>query len=197
MEQLTSTDYPVNKEKTFQLLPAGVYTLRAPENFPSEAFTRSQNGSLQVAIDPIVAEGPSEGTVIKYTRISAKSFDRGGKKASQVGDYLVACGWQGSLSDEQSIADAVESTAGRAYQAKLDWRAYNKRTGYKLSGMSKFPKLADGTFQSYFIDPAEVDVEASKVAGKLVGRKDPDTGKELRVYANLEIPFGGFISPTV
>lgn len=192
VEQLNSADYPVNKEKTFQLAPAGVYTLQAPEQFPSTAFSRTQAGALSIQIDPTIVGPTNEGTVIKFQKVSAKSFERSGKKASQVGDYLLACGWSGSLSDEQSIADAVESTAGKPYQAKLDWRAYNKRTKFSLNGMEKFPKNEDGSYQSYVIDPAEVDVDASKAAGKLVGRKD-DTGKELRVYANLEIPFGGFI----
>jgi hypothetical protein len=197
VETLTSNEYPVNKEKEFRLAPKGVYTLQAPDQFPAAAFSRTKAGALQIQIDPTIVGPTNEGTVIKFQKISAKSFERNGKKASQVGDYLVSTGWSGSLSDEQSIADAVESTAGRTYAAKLDWRGYNKRTQFAIQGMEKFPRNADGTYQPYIIDPAEVDVDASKSAGKLVGKKDPDTGKELRVYANLEIPFGGFVAAAV
>jgi hypothetical protein len=192
VETLSSSEYPVNKEKEFRLAPKGTYTLQAPEQFPAAAFSRTKAGALQIQIDPTVVGPTNEGQVIKFQKISAKSFLRDGKNASQVGDYLVAMGWSGSLSDEQSIADAVESTAGRTYQAKLDWRGYNKRTGFTIQGMERFPKNTDGSYQPYIIDPAEVDPDASKAAGKLVGKKD-DNGKELRVYANLEIPFGGFV----
>jgi hypothetical protein len=196
IEPLDSSDYPVNQEKDFRLAPKGTYTVQAPDGFPQAAFGKTKNGDLSVQIDPTIVDGPSTGLTIKFTKVSAKPFKRGEKWASQVGDYLAACGWTGQLTDPQSIADAIESTAGKVYQVKLDWRAYNKRTGFSLEGMERFPKLADGTYQSYVIDPSEIDHDASKAAGKVVGKKDPDTGKELRVYANLQIPFGGFVSAT-
>lgn len=191
-ENLDLANYADNKEKSFQLAPKGTYTLQAPSEFPTAAYTPSKAGILQIQIDPTITGPDHVGTVIRFQKISAKSFDRGGKPASQVADYLRAFGWTGKLTDLQSYADAMDTTASQTYQAKLDWRAYNKRTGFSLEGMERFPKLADGTYQSYVIDPAEVDQEASKAAGKLVGKKD-DNGKELRVYANLQIPFGGFV----
>ncbi len=201
IEQLDGASYADNQEKSFRLAPKGVYTLRAPESFPQAAFGKTKNGDLSIQIDPTITGPTNEGYVIKYQKISAKTFDRGGKPASQLGDYLRACGWRGTLTGStpaevtQNAADAVAATAGLTYQAKLDWRAYNKRTGFALQGMERFPKLEDGTYQSYVIDPSEVDQEASKAQGKLVGKKD-ENGKELRVWANLEIPFGGFIPST-
>lgn len=193
IQQLDGANYADNKEKDFRLAPKGVYTLQAPASFPQAAFGRTKNGDLSIQIDPTIVAPTNEGYTVRFQKVSAKTFERDGKPASQVADYLRACGWKGRISDPQSIADAVEATAGAVYQAKLDWRAYNKRTGFSLQGMERFPKLPDGTYQSYVIDPQEVDVEASAKAGKQVGKKDPETGKELRVYANIEIPFGGFI----
>lgn len=114
-------------------------------------------------------------------KVSAKVFDRDGQKVSQVGDYLKSCGFKGKLNNEQAIADAVESTAGGVYEAKLDWRGYNKRTGWSIEGMERFPRNADGTYQSWVVDPSEV------------GKTD-ENGRPLRVLANLTIPFGGFIA---
>lgn len=193
IEQLDSTDYPVNKETEFRLAPKGTYTLQAPDSFPQAAFGRTKNGDLSIQIDPTIVGPTNEGYTVRFQKISAKSFQRSGKWASQVGDYLEACGWDGKLTDLQSVAEAVESTASKTYQAKLDWRAYNKRTQFSLEGMERFPRNADGTYQPYVIDPAEIDQDASKIAGRLIGKKD-ENGKELRVYANLQIPFGGFIA---
>lgn len=180
IEALDFANYADNKESTFRLAPKGRYTLRAPDTFPSAAFGRTKKGDLSVQIDPTIVGSTNEGTTVRFVKVSAKVFTRDGKNASQVGDYLRACGYQGTLSNEQEIADAVESTANTIYEAKLDWRAYNKRTGFSVEGMERFPKLADGSHQSWIIDPAEV------------GKTD-ENGVQLRVLANLNIPFGGFI----
>lgn len=172
--------YPGAKQSTFQLPAKGEYTLRAPDSFPQTAFGRTKAGSLSVQIDPAIVGPTNEGFTVRFVKVSAKVFDRNGAKASQTGDYLKSCGFSGVLKSEQDIADAIEATANQTYQAKLDWRAYNKRTGWSLEGMERFPKLADGSYQSWVIDPSEV--------GKL-----DENGKQLRVLANLTIPFGGFI----
>lgn len=172
--------YPVAKESSFSLPPKNVYVLRAPDTFPDTAFGSTKAGILQVQIDPTIVGPSHEGFTVKFVKVSAKVFDRNGQKVSQVGDYLKACGFSGRLTSVQEIADAIESTAGKTYQCKLDWRAYNKRTGWTLEGMERFPKLADGTYQSWVIDPSEVG-------------KEDENGRQLRVLANLTIPFGGFI----
>lgn len=177
--------YPVAKESTFQLPPKGTYTLRAPDSFPSAVYGRTKNGDLSIQIDPTIvanSNGSSvgEGLVVRFVKISNKGFQRGNKTASQVGDYLASCGWKGTLKTEQDVADAIEATAGTTYPAKLDWRAYNKRTGFSLEGMERFPVKEDGTHQSFIVDPAEV------------GKKD-ESGRQLVVFANLTIPFGGFV----
>lgn len=178
--------YPTAKESTFQLPAKGVYTMRAPDSFSDASFGSTKNGDLSVQIDPTIVgnvDGSSvgEGLVVRFVKISNKSFARGNKTASQVGDYLAACGFKGTLKTLDDVVSAVESTAGTTYQAKLDWRAYNKRTGFSLEGMERFPKKEDGTYSSIVIDPAEV------------GKTD-ESGRQLVVFANLTIPFGGFIA---
>lgn len=173
-------DYPSVKESgTFRLLPKGIYALRAPDEFPDTAFGRTKKNALSAQIDPTVV-GVEPPTTVKYVKISSTTFERSGKKVSQIGDYLRATGFTGKISSEPELANAVAATAGKVYQAKLDWRAYNKRTGFSLEGMEKFPKLEDGSYQSWLIDPAEA------------GKTD-DQGRQLRVFANLTIPLGGFI----
>lgn len=181
MEQLDLENYAPVKQSTFRLAPKGTYTVQAPDSFPDSAFGRTKAGALSVQIDPTIVGPTHEGTVLRYTTISNKIFDRNGKKASQVGDYLAACGFRGVLKTEEDVVAAIESTAGTTYEVKVDWRAYNKRTGYAVEGMEKFDKNEDGTYQSWLTDPSEV------------GKTD-DQGRQLRVFANLTIPFGGFIA---
>lgn len=186
IEQLDlDNTYPVAKESTFQLPPKGTYILRAPDAFTDSSFSPTQKGDLAVQIDPTIVanvDGSSvgEGLVVRFVKVSSKGFKRGDKTVSQVGDYLAACGYKGTLRTPDDIVNAVEATAGTTYKSKLDWRAYNKRTGWSLEGMERFPKKEDGTYSSIVIDPAEV------------GKKGED-GRDLVVFANLTIPFGGFI----
>lgn len=158
------------KESTFRLPAKGVVTLQAPEGFPAAAFSRTRNGDLSVQIDPKIVDGPNAGFQIRFIKVSAKVYERDGAKVSQLGDYLRATGYKGQLRDEQEQADAAEQTANLTYRAKIDWRAYNKNTGFTLQGMEKFPKLADGTHQSWVEDPTEKDADgrAVKVRANLI-----------------------------
>lgn len=169
VEALDLENYADNKESTFRLPAKGRYTLRAPETFPPAAFGRTNAGSLSIQIDPTIVGPENAGFTVRFTKVSAKPFKRDGKTVSQVGDYLRAVGFKGLLSDEQSIADAVECSAGAIYEAKLDWRAYNGKTGFSLQGMERFPKLANGTYQSWVEDPTAKD----------------ENGNPVRVRANL------------
>lgn len=181
VEQLDlDNTYPVAKESTFSLPPKGEYILRSPDTFPQAAFGTTKNGDLSVQIDPTIVGPDHEGFTVKFVKVSAKTFERSGKKVSQVGDYLTSLGFRGVISDNEQIGQAIDATAGHTYKAKLDWRGYNKRTGWSVEGMERFPKLEDGTYQSWTIDPSEV------------GKVD-ENGRQLRVLANLIIPFGGFI----
>lgn len=164
------------KENTFRLPPSGTYTVQAPSEFTQTAFGRTKGGALSADISPTILGGPFDGMALKFQKVSATVFDRKNgsstSKASQIGDYLRANGVRGTFTSEQQLADAVESTAGRTYQVKLDWKGYNSGSGYSIEGMTKFPKGADGEYQSWIADPTA---------------KDPETGNPIRVRARLFI----------
>jgi hypothetical protein len=156
VEPLDLENYADNKD--FVAIPKkGRYTLQAPDSFPSTAFGRTKAGALSVAIDPKIVGPTSEGYTIRYTKVSAKPFKRGGVTVSQLGDYLRATGFRGRLTDEQAQADAVESTSNAVYQADLDWRAYNKDTGFSVEGMERFPSDGNGGHLPFYEDPNDFE----------------------------------------
>lgn len=150
---------------------AGRYTVRAPESFPKEAFGRTKAGALSAQVDPTIVGPSNEGYKIRFAKVSAKTFKRQGATVSQLGDYLRATGFRGRLTNEAEQVDAVTRTAGALYQVDVDWRAYNKTTGYTVEGMERFPSDGNGGHQSWITDP---------------GAKD-DNGQPVRLRANLTI----------
>lgn len=169
VEALDLGDIYVDSKEGFSLPKAGEYVVRAPESFPSTAFGRTKNGDLSVSVDPTIVGPSNEGYNLRFTKVSAKVFKRGGVSVSQLGDYLRATGFRGKLTDEQEQADAVESTANRVYKVKVDWRAYNKDTGYQLEGMTNFPTDGNGGHLSWCTDPNATD----------------ENGQPVRLRANL------------
>ncbi len=65
----------------------------------------------------------------------------------------------------QDVADAVEATAGTQFRAVLDWRAYHN-SGWSLEGMERFPKLPDGSYQSWVEVPGVKDEEGNPVRAR-------------------------------
>ena len=174
MEPLDLENYADVKESTFRLPAKGRYQVRAPEGFPSAAFSRTKKtNALSVQIDPTIVGPTNEGFQIRYTRVSATPFKRDNVTVSQLGDYLRANGIAGVIKTEQDLADAVEATASRVYEVDIDWKAYSNKDGieFKVEGMENFPKNADGTYQSWVTHPRAKDEE----------------GNPLRVRANLVI----------
>lgn len=172
----TETYTPVKTGGTFQLPPRGRYTLQAPDSFPTEAFGATKAGYLSAKIDPTIVGPEHAGFQLRFTSVSAKPYPRKSKDGketmvSQAGDYLLACGFRGTLKTPQDIANAIEQTANQTYEADLDWSAYNSKTGFRLEGMAKFPKKEDGTHQSWIEDPSELD----------------ENGKPVRLLAKLTI----------
>jgi hypothetical protein len=159
--------------KTFP--PKGRYTLRVRENFPNEAFGATKAGALSVAIDPTIVGPVGEGRQLKFTRLSAKTFKRGNSEASQLGDFLKACGITGVVpGDPQKLADLAESTANRTFEADLDWEAYAKNPDgsvVDVKGMQNFPKRDDGSYQPYLLSDHETD----------------EQGQPKKIFANLRI----------
>lgn len=175
-EPLNFDQYADAKEG-FELPKAGVYTLRAPEQFPPTAFGATKAGFLSAQIDPTIVGPTHEGFNIRFTKVSAKPFERRGMRVSQLGDYLRATGRTGTIpGDPQQQANAVEQTAGLVYQAHLDWRAYSKTTGYSIEGMSKFPKNGSDTTHQPWI---ELDGKDGRPMEK------DEQGNPVRLRANL------------
>lgn len=147
----------------FQLPKAGIYTVQAPPNFPSTAFSGSGSGALQAQVDPTIVGPTNEGFTVRFTKVSAKTFERSGTQVSYMGDYLKANGFTGIVpGDPQALANLVEGTAGRTYQVELDWEANHRPTGFKLRGMRNFPKdKATGEYQTWIEHPSEKDAEGN------------------------------------
>lgn len=149
----------------------GRYVVQAPDSFPNEAFSRTKAGFLSAQVDPTILGPTNEGYTLRFTKVSAKTFKRGGITASHLGDYLRATGRRGQVgNDPQAQAEAVEETANQPYQVEVDWRAYNKSSGYQLEGMERFPSDGNGGHLPWCEDPNE---------------KDPETGKPVRLRANV------------
>lgn len=184
VEPLDLENYADNKEFGGATLPSkGRYSVRAPESFPPAAFGRTRKGALSAQIDPTVVGPSNEGFLIRFTKVSAKMFKRGTSSASQMGDYLRACGIRGRLDDEQALADAVEQTANAIYEVDLDWRAYNKNTGFSVEGMERFPSDGNGGHLPWFPDPTE---KLKDENGDLVLGPDGQP-QPLRLRANLVV----------
>jgi len=163
-------DMYVTAKEGFQLPRKGRYVVRAPESF---TFGRTKNGDLSATVNPTIVGPTNEGFELRYTNVSAKNFKRSGEEVSQLGDYLKACGLTGKVpGDPQGMADAVAATAGATYQVDLDWRAYNKNTGFTVRGMDSFPRDAAGNPQPYVIDEGDID---------------PDTNEPRRLRANVQV----------
>jgi hypothetical protein len=170
---------PREDKPRFQFPKAGRYTLRAPESF---SYGRTNAGALSVQIDPTIMGPTNEGTVIRFQRLSAKTWTgKDGKPISQVGRYLRAVlGATRVPGDPQQLADLIDTTANRVYEAYVDWRLYAKGEGADgsdliIEGMDNFPKDANGEPQNFVFSTT---------------RKD-DNGNPLRLRANLEIT--GFV----
>jgi hypothetical protein len=177
-EPLSLDDYPTigaRKERKFP--NKGRYTLRTTDTFTEESFQPNKaNTALTFAIDPTIVGPTNEGYQLKFSsgRISGKVYQRKGKAASQLGDYLKAVGVSGTVpGDPQGQADLVESTAGALFEASLDWRAYDKSTGRSVEGMENFPADSNGGHLPYLLSETETDEE----------------GNPKKIWANVEITF--------
>jgi hypothetical protein len=182
-EPLDLEMYPDARESA-PLPKKGEYTLQAPDSFPATAFGTTKKGSLSAQIDPIILGPTNENYKIRYAKVSAKVFKRNGLPASQVGDYLRACGIKGKVSaDPQELADAVERTANTVYRAQVDWRAYHTGTGFQVEGMERFPSDGNGGHLPYFPHPTEKELDDNGI----VVKDEKGIEKPLRLRAQLQI----------
>lgn len=183
VEPLDLDIYADNKESNFQLPRAGRYTLRVAPEFPQASFGATRAGALSITIDPTIVAPTNEGFNIRFTKVSAKPFKRGAGTASQAGDFLRAVGLRGKYTTNEAIADAVSQTANRLFEADLDWRAYNKNTGFSVEGMSRFPSDGNGGHLSWFPDPSEFEVD--EAGAEVLDAQGNKVAKRLR--ANLVV----------
>lgn len=162
-------------KSSFRLPPAGRYTLRAPDSFTSEAFSATGSGALSARVDSTIISGEHAGFLIRYQRVSAAPF-KNDPNTSWMLRFLKACGVSGRITSTQDLADAVASTAGRAYEAELEWVAQDRSSGFAVKGMRSFPQLSDGTYQSWVAHPT-------------LTQRNERTGQDeaKRVWANIEV----------
>jgi len=160
----------------------GRYTVQAPDSFPATAFKAAKSGYLSAQIDPKIIGPTNEGYTIRFVRVSAKPFKRGGVTVSQLGDYLRATGRRGQVgSDPQAQADAVEQTANQVYQIDADWRAYCTNCGFSIEGEGRFPANGTGEHTPWTVCPNCKDPE--DVTFKDEGRDQ----RQLALRANLVV----------
>jgi hypothetical protein len=183
-EPLDLNDYPTigGGSSTGKKFPVkGRYTLRTTDSFTEESFAPNKaNTALTFALNPVIVGPTNEGYTLKFSsgRISGKVYQRKGRPASQLGDYLKAVGITGTVpGDPQAQADLVESTAGMIFEAGLDWRAYDKSTGTEVAGMENFPSDGKGGHLPYLLSETETEVDRN---GNTVPKK---------IWANVEIAF--------
>lgn len=158
VEEISLADGEYVDTKEFTPIPAkGVYVVQAPGTFPQAAFGVSKAGALTAQVDPSIVGPTNVGYTLRFTKVSAKVFQRGNAKVSQLGDYLRACGMKSRLATAQDQIDAVEGTANRQYQVELDWRAYNKNTGWQVEGMERFPSDGKGGYLPFIDDPNDFE----------------------------------------
>lgn len=157
----------------------GKYTLQVNELAPEFTFGSTKAGYLSATIDPTIVGPTNEGYTIRFQKLSAKTFpetiDRESGKTrttSQIARFLAACGDFRELPSEPAeVAEAVLAQSGRQFDALVDWRAYNKRTGKAVEGMENFPTNSYGEYTPWIEDSEDVD----------------ENGKPRRYRANLEV----------
>jgi hypothetical protein len=167
----------------FELPKAGEYTVQAPDSFPETAFGKTREGNLNITIDPTIVGPTNGGFQLRYATVSAKQTKRDGITVSQLGDYLRACGLRQRLTSVQEQADAVEQTVNRQFKVYVNWKAYNKVTGFEVKGMDKFPVITGNGHQPWIEDPNDFERDDT---GTILMNED-GTKRNKRLRANVYI----------
>lgn len=145
LKQFDPIDYEKYEDagasKSYAPPAPGKYTGRAPiikddgTDVISEtnSFGRTQQGYLKLQLDPIeVLDAPQGPYQVRFTRLSGKKSAN--RNASQIVDFLRACGIAARPMNEQELRAACRMASGRTFQFSLTWEGYNKdtQTRYRL-----------------------------------------------------------------
>lgn len=166
---------PEAPKQAFSFPRAGVYELRAPESFPTEAFGKTQGGNLSARVDPVIVGPSNEGYEVRFTNIYATVYTdpRTGVETSGIAQYLQAFGITEQLDGTpEQAANLIASTAGKTAKAYLNWEANHRPSGFKLKGMKNFP-IVDGKPVSSVEHPDESVTDQN--------------GQRLRLRANIVV----------
>jgi len=145
---------------------AGRYILQVPEGLTFEdTFSQTQAGYLAAEINPTIVGPSSEGYEVRYVKVSAKDYQQKDFRdpskvttTSQMAQLASACGITGTFPGEpDQQVNIILQTAGRQFEAVLDWKAYNKRTGVETLGMANFPTDDVGNPLPYIVDEDDKD----------------------------------------
>lgn len=145
--------------KSFAPPPEGRYTGKAPiikddgSDTISEnnSFGRTAEGYLKLNLDGVeLLDGPNPGYKIRFQTISSKKMKN--REASQVLDFLRACGVAARPTNEKELRQACKLASGRPFQFQLNWEAYNKDTQENYTILDA-ARDAQGNTLSYVTDP--------------------------------------------
>jgi hypothetical protein len=119
-------DYQEGGKAFVELPPEGKYMGQAPV-FTDESFTNTREGYLKVIVDPITVQnpgGPGDGYKIRFSSLSAKKYSN--RNASQVMDFLRACGLNVKPNSTEEVKQYIKACSGRTFQFALAWEGYDK-----------------------------------------------------------------------
>lgn len=123
-----------------QLPAEGRYFGQAPQ-ITDASFSSTQEGYLKVTLDPItlVNNPASNGYQVRFTNLSAKKYSN--REASQVGDFLRACGLPVQPKSNDELKQALKMASGKVFQFGLQWEVYNKATKESWKGTETLEAL--------------------------------------------------------
>lgn len=165
LDVLDYDNYESGGKSFIALPPEGRYWGQAPE-ITDESFGVTKEGRLKVSVDPIVIvnSGTGDGYAIRFTSLSSKKYAN--RNASQMLDFVRACGLDIRPNTNDELKAALKMCSGRTFQFALVWEAYNKDTQVETSGQENFPTNPDGTRQTY-LDETTSDGKKVYANGKV------------------------------
>jgi hypothetical protein len=135
--------------------PEGKYVGKVPL-ITDEAFGATNENYLKVTIDPIELIGSDY--KVRFTSLSAKKYKN--REASQITDFLRACGIAARPKSNEELKQAIKMASGRTFSFVLQWEAFNKNTQTRTQGYDNFPTDPNNPAKrlSYVLD----DIDPSK-----------------------------------